>query len=224
MLPRVVLYNGVSLDGRMDWYTGDVGLYYQLAAHWDADATLSGSETMLAAAAAEGVTEDDLDPAEPSGSSPEDSRPLLVIVDSRGRFRHWRWMLKQAYWRGGVALCSRATPQSYLDYLGKSHVDHILAGEDQVDLRAVLEELAARYGVEVVRVDSGGALNGALLRAGLVDEVSVLINPCLVGGTSPRSIFVAPDLISGEGVIPLKLTHVESVADDSLWLRYKLVK
>ena len=91
-------------------------------------------------------------------------------------------------------------------------------------LRAVLEELAARYGVEVVRVDSGGVLNGALLRAGLVDEVSVLINPCLVGGTSPRSIFVAPDLISGEGVIPLKLTHVESVADDSLWLRYELVK
>jgi len=208
----------------MDWYTGDVGLYYQLAAHWDVDATLSGSETMLAAVAAEGVTEDDVDPAEPSGPSPKDPRPLLVIVDSRGRFRHWRWMLKQAYWRGGVALCCRATPQGYLDYLGKSHVDHILTGEDQVDLRAALEEVVARYGVKVVRVDSGGALNGALLRAGLVDEVSVLINPCLVGGTSPHSIFVAPDLISEVGVIPLNLIHFESVAHDSLWLRYEVVK
>jgi len=36
-----------------------------------------------------------------------------------------------------------------------------------------------------------GRLNGVLFRAGLVDEVSVLVNPCLVGGTSPRSIFRA---------------------------------
>lgn len=46
MLPRVILYDGVSLDGRTDWFTGDVGLYYELAARWNADAILAGSETI----------------------------------------------------------------------------------------------------------------------------------------------------------------------------------
>jgi 2,5-diamino-6-(ribosylamino)-4(3H)-pyrimidinone 5'-phosphate reductase len=56
-------------------------------------------------------------------------------------------------------------------------IDYIVAGDDHVDLRLTLEELNARYGVRIVRVDSGGTLNGVLLRAGLVDEVSALINP-----------------------------------------------
>ena len=72
----------------------------------------------------------------------------------------------------------------------------------------------------MVRVDSGGILNGALLRAGLVDEVSVLIDPTLVGGLTPRSMFRAEDLDSAEGVVQLELMEVERVGTDSVWLRY----
>jgi 2,5-diamino-6-(ribosylamino)-4(3H)-pyrimidinone 5'-phosphate reductase len=121
-------------------------------------------------------------------------------------------------------LCSHSTPNTYLDYLGERHIDCILAGDDRVDLRVALEELNARYQVQVARVDSGGILNGALLRAGLVDEVSVLVDSCLVGGTTPRSIFVAPDLASPEGVIPLRLIQVENVKGDTVWLRYEVLK
>jgi 2,5-diamino-6-(ribosylamino)-4(3H)-pyrimidinone 5'-phosphate reductase len=224
VLPRVILYNGVSLDGRMDWYAGDVGLYYELAARWNADAILAGSETMLTAFASEEVSEEGEAPSVLRENLPDDPRPLLVVVDSRGRFRGWRRVLEEPYCRSGVALCSQSTPRSYLDYLEKSHVDYILAGDEHVDLCVALEELSTRHGVTVVRVDSGGVLNGALLRARLVDEVSLLINPCLVGGTSPRSTFVAPDLTSEEGVIPLRLTHVETLRGDILWLRYEVVK
>jgi len=99
-----------------------------------------------------------------------------------------------------------------------------VTGDDRVDLRAALEELHARYGVRTVRVDSGGVLNGALLRAGLVDEVSILVGPCLVGGATPRSIFVAPDLTSAEGVIRLKLVHMEAMRGDIIWLRYEVAR
>jgi 2,5-diamino-6-(ribosylamino)-4(3H)-pyrimidinone 5'-phosphate reductase len=91
-----------------------------------------------------------------------------------------------------------------------------------VDLRAALEELNRRHGVKVVRVDSGGTLNGVLLRAGLADEVSVLFNPCLVGGVTPRSFFRAEDLVSSEGVIPLRLLEVEKLKGDVVWLRYQV--
>jgi 2,5-diamino-6-(ribosylamino)-4(3H)-pyrimidinone 5'-phosphate reductase len=123
-----------------------------------------------------------------------------------------------------VALCSRSTPSAHFEYLEQRHIDRIVAGDDHVDLRAALEELNVRYDVQVVRVDSGGTLNGVLLRAGLVDEVSVLIHPSLVGGTTPRSIFRAPDLASADGVIQLRLAHVEQLEGELVWLRYEVVR
>ena len=225
MLPRVILHIGVSLDGRIDWSCGDIGLYYELAAHWPADAMLSGSNTMLAAYRMNGGNPDeDEGPLEAPEKVPGDQRQLLVVVDSRGRGRQWSFWRRQPYWRDVMVLCSRATPQTYLDYLRQKRVEFIVAGDGHVDLRAALEELNARYGVKAIRVDSGGILNGVLLRAGLVDEVSVIVDPCLTGGTTPRSMFVAPDLTSAEGIIPLKLAHVENVRGDTVWLRYEVVK
>ncbi len=223
MLPHVILHIGMSVDGRIDWGVGDEGLYYELAARFNADVMLTGSRTMLAAYASQDTPHEDDEPLESRELHPLHV-PLLVIVDSRGQIRGWSQIKKEPYWRNAMALCSRSTPQEYLDYLQKRHVEYVVTGDDRVDLRAALEELNARYSVKTVRVDSGGILSGALLRAGLVDEVSVLIGPCLVGGTTPRSIFVAPDLTSAEGVIPLKLIHVEAVRGDTIWLRYEVVR
>jgi 2,5-diamino-6-(ribosylamino)-4(3H)-pyrimidinone 5'-phosphate reductase len=123
-----------------------------------------------------------------------------------------------------MALCSRSTPQGYLDYLKTEGVTYIQCGKDKVDLHAALRELNALYGVNSVRVDSGGILNGALLRAGLVDEVSVLISPSLAGGTTPNSFYQAGDLDSQQGIIPIKLLHLGRLEGDAIWLRYEVIK
>ena len=47
MLPRVIVHNMVSVDGRMDWINGDIGLYYQLAVGLQYDAILSSSNTLI---------------------------------------------------------------------------------------------------------------------------------------------------------------------------------
>ena len=46
-LPRVVLHLAVSLDGRHDWFTPDVGLYYELVGRWHEDVTLAGADTII---------------------------------------------------------------------------------------------------------------------------------------------------------------------------------
>ncbi len=222
MIPRVILHNSTSIDGRIDWLTPDVDLHYELAAYWRADAQLVGSETILIS------TEEIPDEADPNTEdlaaqqpqSPGDTRPLLVIPDSRGRVRTWDMLCKMRHWRGAVALCTHSTSQDYLDYLGSLGVEYILVGEDLVDLRAGLEALHTTYGIQTVLVDSGGTLNGALLRAGLVSEVSLVIYPCLVGGTTPQSFFRAPDLAKQVGVIELDLIAVEQVRTGIIWLRY----
>jgi 2,5-diamino-6-(ribosylamino)-4(3H)-pyrimidinone 5'-phosphate reductase len=222
--PKVIIFNGLSLDGRMDFSSGaiDMGLYYELASRWNTDAMLSGSNTMLAAEEPGSLEEPE------TYTPPAEYHPLavprLVVVDSRGRIRNWNSLRSQPFWRAVAVLCSHTTPREYLEYLNRRDVPYIITGADQVDLSAALEELNTRFGVQSIRVDSGGILNGALLRAGLVDEVSVLIDPCIVGGTSPRTWFLAPDLTSPEGITRLRLMHYEQVQENLIWLKYEIIR
>ncbi|MBN2387979.1 MAG: RibD family protein [Anaerolineales bacterium] len=220
--PKVVLFNGLSLDGRMDGggeSQAEMGLYYELASRWKADAMLSGSQTILSAFSGQ----EEVPPAAGPKELHPLAVPLLVVVDSRARIRCWNLIKGQVFWQDVVVLVSEATPRAYLDELETKGVRTIIAGGERVDLAVALEQLATGLAVRCVRVDSGGVLNGVLLRAGLVDEVSVLISPALVGGTSPRTFFVAPDVRGPEQVIPLRLFHHEEVKEGLLWLRYEVL-
>jgi len=220
MLPRVILHSGASVDGRIDWLTMDLGLFYGLAATFAPDAMITGADTMLAAYAAPAEEAEAAPEADAPAGETNESNLLLAIVDSRGRVDNWPRIQREPWWRQAIALCAGSTPRGYLDHLDALGVEYLVAGEERVDLRAALEALHERYGVETVQVDSGGTLAGAMLRAGLVDEVSLLVAPTLVGGTSPRSIYRAPDLESADGVIPLELLQAEKVEGNHLWLRY----
>ena len=217
MRPHVVVHNEVSVDGRMDVYAGDMGLYYETAAKLGADASLVGSQTIISGMEQFG---DDL---ETEHSSNPDG-PLLAVVDSRGRIDQWTVLKHQPYWGRIVVLCSEATPVGYTDTLASLEIEHMVHGAKQVDLAASLEELGARFDVRVLRVDSGGTLTGVLLRAGLVDEVSILVDPCVIGGESHASMFRAADVAGEEGVTRLALRHLEKLSGDVVWLRYDVAR
>jgi len=221
MLPRVVIHNAVSVDGRIDWFTPNIDKFYDLTSTWAEEATLAGSDTLLGAYA---ETQESSEFDEPFQKDPDDTRPLLIVPDSKGRLRIWHLLRKEPYWRDAVALCSESTPKEYLEYLKKMNVEYIIAGDEKVDFRGALEEINNRYKINNVRVDSGGTLNGILLRAGLVDEVSVLIHPFLVGGMTPSSLFRAADLISTEGVISLKVIKINLIEPDLIWMRFEVLK
>jgi 2,5-diamino-6-(ribosylamino)-4(3H)-pyrimidinone 5'-phosphate reductase len=223
MLPRLIMHNAVSLDGRIEGFPADVGLYYEMTERWKVDAHLAGCDTMLQMEAQIPDMDDSVIQL-PSPAAPNDTRPLLVVPDSRGRLRKWRGIREMPYWRGAVAFCSRSTPQEYLENLIKWHVPYLMAGDDHVDLGAALALLNLHFDVKTVHVDSGGTLSGVLLRASLVDEVSLLIYPHLAGGARRRSFFRQQDLGGPEESIRLRLTHLERMRDDIVWLRYEVVR
>jgi riboflavin biosynthesis pyrimidine reductase len=71
------------------------------------------------------------------------------------------------------------------------------AREGQLDLRAALAELHARWGVQTMMCEGGPHLNGALLAAGLVDELFLTLAPKLGGGADPQAslrIVCGPEL------------------------------
>lgn len=225
MLPHVILYNAVSLDGRITGFNADVELYYELSSKWDIDAVLMGSNTVLMGFKAEfgEKFEEDLDFIKRE-RNPEDPRPFLVVPDSKGRIRIWSEVFKMPYLRDIIVLCSESTPKEYLNFLDERNIDYIITGKEQVDLKMALEELNTQYGIKSIRVDSGGILNGILLREGLADEINLLVHPELVGGLKSNSIFQAPDISSLEGVIKVKLVHIDKLKNDIIWIKYEIIR
>jgi 2,5-diamino-6-(ribosylamino)-4(3H)-pyrimidinone 5'-phosphate reductase len=229
--PRVTIHNLTSLDGRLDGFPADVGLYYELVGLYyelvgrlPHQAVLTGSNTMLAAAATQGVDMSDEDGGPPPDPRPQetpagpDTRPLLVLVDGRGRVTRYAWLRQQSFWRHVLVLCSAAVPASHLDRLCRFGVEYAVLGADRVDLGAALRLLTERHGVTAVRVDAGGGLNAALLGAGLADEISVVIAPYLAASPARPSRLVAG--ADNGATLTLDLIAAERLRNGHIWLRY----
>lgn len=221
--PYVISYIAVSLDGRLDGIEVDLERYYALAARFEVDAILSGSETTVVAIERYAGLENAYDdgPAPPRAPA-GDPRPLIAIVDGRGRVRRWSVVQSAPYWGRWVALVTAGVPTAHRDYLASRNVDVVECGDERVDLACALRHLAADYGVKRLRVDAGGRLNGALLRAGLMDEVHLLVCPRLSGGSSPRSAFVTDDLPPDSLGTRLERMAVEPFDDGAVLLSYRV--
>ena len=216
-VPRVIVHNATSIDNRITGFEVDLATYYRLVSTWHEEATLVGSGTILASP--EGRVADKPDPGgwQPD---PTDRRPLLVIADSRGRVRCWQTLRRAGYWRDVVALCSARTPRRFRDFLRAGGVDCIVTGGRRVDLRAALAALRREYGIRVVRCDSGGELNAALMQAGLVDEVSLLVHPTLAGERNTVPMFRLDTRPAG--LPAMRLYRSGRLGRGLVWLRYRL--
>ena len=200
MSRHVIVHVAVSVDGATTGFQPDVALFYDLAARWSEDITLAGADTILA-------QEPMLADAPMPGPAPEGA--LLAVVDGRRRVSSWEALRECGYWREVVALRAGASAEGGAAQGGEAPREVFTAGE-RVDLAAALDRLDG----DVVRVDSGGGLNGALLRAGLVDEISLLVHPVIVGEHATRWYGTAP-------ARALEPIGSEQLNAGLTWLRYR---
>src|SRR5205814_10472506 len=75
-----------------------------------------------------------------------------------------------------AVLCERVSDE-YLAFLHERGVSFVLAGKNDVDLALALEKIGAGFGVRTLMLEGGGRVNGGMLAAGLIDEVSILVMP-----------------------------------------------
>jgi len=155
------------------------------------------------------------------------SEGWFTAVDGRGRIR---WLYKDGYpedgWQGWHALVLTAhhTPPEYLAYLQREDIPYLVAGEGHVDLGLALEKMKSQLGVTCILSTAGGKLNGALLRAGLVDEVNIEFLPAVIGGFETPSLFDSPALEPDEWPTRLKLISAQVQGEGRVWLRYQVVR
>lgn len=147
----------------------------------------------------------------------------MAIVDSEVRVRNWSAIKKQPFWKTPVSLCSRSTPKDHLDYLRREGIDTIITGQDHVDLRKALKEMRKKFGLRIIRIDSGGTLSAIMLREGLIDEISVILTPCVVGNADSAH-FINPAISAFAEPCLLRLKHMQELEGGLIWLRYDVMK
>jgi diaminohydroxyphosphoribosylaminopyrimidine deaminase/5-amino-6-(5-phosphoribosylamino)uracil reductase len=101
--------------------------------------------------------------------------PLRVVLDSRGRLAPTLKLFDDS--APTLAVHAADVVPGYEDQVRALALPRDGAG---IDLRALLAQLAQRE-INEVQVEAGARLGGALLRAGLVDEVLLYLAPVLLG-------------------------------------------
>jgi riboflavin biosynthesis pyrimidine reductase len=149
-----------------------------------------------------------------------DHRKWFTVVDGRGRV-HWDT-------KGGdgidlLLLVARSTPAPYLAYLRRETIPYLVVGEERIDLSLALQRMRDVLGVTTVVSEAGGGLNGALLRAGLIDELHLLLLPTAIGGKGVPAIFDGPELTLDQSPTQLELLTAAPTPDGVLSLRYKVL-
>ncbi|MBI1887128.1 MAG: bifunctional diaminohydroxyphosphoribosylaminopyrimidine deaminase/5-amino-6-(5-phosphoribosylamino)uracil reductase RibD [Nitrosomonadales bacterium] len=138
-------------------------------------------------------------------------QPLRVVLDSQLRMP----LDARVLYGGGSALIYTASEDG-----GKSAALRDFGAEvvmlpdaaGRVDLVAMLRDLARR-GCNELLVEAGSTLNGALLRAGLVDELLLYLAPQLLGDAA-RGVAQLGELTSLEQRVNLKWRDVRQVGED----------
>src|SRR5262249_9642140 len=92
-----------------------------------------------------------------------------------------------------VAVLTEQVSDAHLAGLRRDGVSYIFAGERELDLALALEILNRELGIERLLLEGGGGSNGAFLRAGLIDEISLGICPAVDGARGAPSIFDSSD-------------------------------
>jgi diaminohydroxyphosphoribosylaminopyrimidine deaminase/5-amino-6-(5-phosphoribosylamino)uracil reductase len=137
-------------------------------------------------------------------------QPLRVVVDSRLEIPVDAKLLRGDGELIFTAAASEGTIGS-LREVGARVI--VLPGEnDQVDLAAMVYKLA-EFEINEVLVEAGRRLNGALIAAGLVDELVIYLAPYLIGDAA-RGMLRLPELADLEAKRALLIEDMRMVGPD----------
>jgi 2,5-diamino-6-(ribosylamino)-4(3H)-pyrimidinone 5'-phosphate reductase len=221
MKPKVIIHNAVSIDGEIRGFDVDMGLHYKIAGTYKPDIHLVGSQTFK-----QGIkqfvgeipkeTEQDFYKAEFKRG---DKRPYWVIVDSRGSLRGLLHILRRYnYCKDAIILVCKTTPKYYLKYLKERNYTYIIAGDFKVDFKKAFTLLQKKYRVKTILSDAGPTLNSLLLEKGIVDQISMLIVPVIVGKKDLNVFQVLKTKVK------LELKSCKNVGKGYAWLVYKVIR
>ncbi|GLS46071.1 dihydrofolate reductase family protein [Methylobacterium brachythecii] len=228
--PHVICHMTSSVDGRIKvrrWTTLDADDHYEtIHKRLAGDAWMCGRITMQGYA----------DSAKPLEQTPDTTQPIdredhvartdaagyAIALDARGRM-DWGARNDIEGDHVVVLLCS-SVPDDHLRRLRAGGQSYILAGETDVDFPLALQKLRRHFRIERLLLEGGGGINGSMLKAGVVDELSLLLVPAVDGLKGTPAVF---DVEGTEDQTLAKtrrltLKSCEQLEGGTVWLRYEI--
>lgn len=211
--PYVILKAAMSLDGQLAtaagesrWISGEASRTLVHRLRDRVDGILTGAGTVVA------------DDPRLTTRLPEGGRnPARIVIDSQLRTAP-QALVYSAQASGQRLLVTAADhgagPLAPYRCQGVEVVTAPRRGA-HLDLDAVMELLGGRS-LQTLLVEGGGALNGALLRAGLVDRLMLFVAPLLFGGGDGKPLFAGAGVTRLAEALHLEDLRVSRVGDDLL--------
>ena len=226
--PYIICHMVTSIDGKV---TGDflfqpecaaaTDIYYRINRELKADGFICGRVTMEGSFTGgyypDLATYEGADVPECDFIAPYKNKFFAVSFDRLGRLG-WKTseIEDEDPGYGGahiIEVLCEGVDARYLAYLREIGVSYIFAGKAEMDMPTALEKLYMLFGIERLLLEGGSIINGAFLRAGVVDELSLVVAP-VIGEACDRPLFMGSELAAFE------LLEVKKHENGALWLNY----
>jgi len=229
MRPHVICHMMGPLDGELlvDRWSPSTGRSSEaLVAEYDrVHEALEGNAWIAGRAVGEEFAEGRPHPPEPV---PAVGRPVhvaragaeeyAVLLDPHGKL-HWNG--PETYGAPLVMILGRDVPDAHLAELAADGISYVVSDGPEIDLGQTLDVLASAFGVRRLILEGGARTNAAFLKAGLVDEISLLLFPAIGGHSGSQSLFEAGE----DGLadrVRLSLVSTEVRTAGAVALRYRV--
>lgn len=147
----------------------------------------------------------------------KDVGQYVVVTDAMGEIGYAKPYLE----KGGrksyiIELLTYGVSDEYVAYLRKMGISYIFAGEKELNLALAMQKLKSLFGIKLLVSHGGGYTNGTFLKAGLIDELSLVRVPLVEDNDKEVSLF-------GKEEVPqplFELKSAEKLGNGGEWLRY----
>jgi riboflavin biosynthesis pyrimidine reductase len=149
------------------------------------------------------------------------ARAYGVVLDAHGKIGWGRSDI------GGdpiVVVLTEQVADSHLAGLRGEGVSYVFAGTTEIDLGLALDILHRDLGIKRLLLEGGGGANGSFLRAGLVDELYLILCPAVDGTKGAPSVFDAPEACSDRRapITAMTLKSTRELGGGALLLHYRI--
>lgn len=210
-LPHVRVKLAMSLDGRTAMASGESQWITGPAARNDVQKLRARSSAILTAIGTLRADDPSLNvrmTAEELGLDIPPHQPLRVILDSQLSCPHDAKLFSLP----GQTVILTSHPEPLTEDFTHAEVVQLKQNNGRVDLHATMQWMATQE-INEVHVEAGSVLCGALLEAGLVDELVIYMAPHLMGNQA-KGLFNLPHIHSMERRLELDIKDIRMVGQD----------
>ena len=146
----------------------------------------------------------------------------FIIIDNKP---HLELSGVNYFLKRGKKLYLVTTNKNHPAFSVKDDNIEVIYFEKEIDFENLLEQLKER-GCDRLTIQTGGNLNAEFVRRGLVDHISIVVAPALIGGKDTSSLIDGPSLRTENDLMnikPLKLVEVTKLENSYLHLKYDVL-